>query len=45
MPYLQKFQALRPEDKTKWALPLYTIYLKLNMGREFDEIDQILRDN
>ena len=45
MPYLQKFRALCPEDKNKWALPLYTIYLKLNMGKEFDEIDQILRDN
>ena len=45
MHYLQKFRALCPEDKNKWALPLYTIYLKLNMGKEFDEIDQILRDN
>ena len=28
--------------KDQWALPLYTIYLNLNMGKEFDEIDKLL---
>lgn len=41
--YLKCFRALVPEQKTRWALPLYTIYLNLNMGDEFDEIDKILR--
>ena len=41
--YLKCFRALVPEQKTRWALPLYTIYLNLNMGEEFDEIDKILR--
>lgn len=42
MPYLQKFRALAPEQKDRWALPLYTVYLNLNMGKEFDEIDKII---
>ena len=25
-------------------MPLYTIYLNLNMGKEFDEIDALLRN-
>jgi hypothetical protein len=42
MPYLEKYRALAPEQKNKWALPLYTIYLNLNMGKQFDEIDKLL---
>ncbi len=42
MPYLEKYRNLKPEDKSHWALPLYTIYLKLNMGAKFDEIDKIV---
>lgn len=45
MPYMQRYRALRPNDKDKWALPLYTIYLNLNMGTEFDEIDKIIKEN
>ena len=30
-----------PESKEKWLSPLYTIYLNLNMGKEFDAIDKI----
>lgn len=44
MPYMQRYKALRPQDKDKWGLPLYTIYLNLNMGKEFDEIDAILKE-
>ena len=43
MPYLQKYRVLAPGEKDKWALPLYTIYLNLNMGKEFDEIDKLLK--
>ena len=28
--------------KDKWGTPLYTIYLNLNMGKEFEEIDRII---
>ena len=41
--YLKCYRALAPEQKDKWGFILYTIYLNLNMGEEFDEIDKILR--
>ena len=44
LPYLQRYRALAPQAQDKWALPLYTIYLNLNMGREFDEIDKLLKN-
>ncbi|MCI1290807.1 MAG: hypothetical protein LKG50_00335 [Prevotella sp.] len=44
LPYLVHYRELEPEDKSKWALPLYTIYLNLNMGKEFDEIDKLLEN-
>ncbi len=42
-PYLEKYRQLEPKATDKWALPLYTIYLNLNMGKEFDEIDKLMR--
>ena len=42
MPYLQKYRTMAPNMQDQWALPLYTIYLNLNMGKEFDEIDKLL---
>lgn len=45
LPYLEKYRSLAPGMKDQWALPLYTIYLNLNMGREFDEIDKVLKGN
>lgn len=44
LPYLERYRALAPEKKRQWALPLYTTYLNLNMGNEFDEIDRIIRE-
>lgn len=43
LPYMQRYRALAPKAQEKWAMPLYTIYLNLNMGDEFDEIDSLLR--
>ena len=43
MPYLEKYRALAPDQQSRWALPLYTIYLYLNKGEQFDEMDKILR--
>lgn len=43
LPYLEGYRRLCPEASGKWALPLYTIYLNLNMGKKFDEIDKILK--
>lgn len=38
LPYIEKYRAMKPEEKDKWMPILYTIYLNLNMGKEFDEI-------
>lgn len=35
-------RALCPDDKQKWAPALYRIYLNLNMGKEFAEIEKLL---
>lgn len=42
LPYLEQYRKMKPDATDKWALPLYTIYLNLNMGSKFDEIDKIL---
>ena len=43
LPYLEKYRKMEPKAQEKWALPLYTIYLNLNKGKEFDEIDKIMK--
>lgn len=43
LPYIEKYRAKAPEQKQMWGLPLYTIYLNLNMGKEFEEIDKLMR--
>ncbi len=43
LPYMQQYRKLVPSDSSKWALPLYNIYLNLNMGKEFEEIDAIIQ--
>ena len=45
LPYLEKYRKLEPNEVGKWSLPLYTIYLNLNMGKEFDEIDKVMNNN
>jgi len=40
--YLEKYRRLAPNASAKWAPPLYKIYLNLNMGKQFDEMDKIL---
>jgi hypothetical protein len=39
-PYLERYRQLAPDQYDKWIAPLYTIYLNLNMGKEFDEIEK-----
>lgn len=41
--YLVRYRELQPDEQDKWAFPLYTIYLNLNMGKEFDEIDKMMK--
>ena len=42
LPYMEKCRALAPDDKQKWAPALYKIYLNLNRGKQFEEIDKLL---
>lgn len=44
MPYMEKYRTLAPEESRKWGPVLYKIYLNLNLGRQFDEIDRILNN-
>ena len=43
LPYMQEYRKLAPNEKAQWGVPLYTIYLNLNMGREFEEIDKLMK--
>ena len=43
LPYLERYRALAPAEDRKWAMPLYTIYLNLNMGTEFEEMEEIIK--
>ena len=40
---MERLRKLEPNDPARWAPALYRIYLHLNMGKEFDEIDRILK--
>lgn len=42
-PYMEAYRKLAPDDKIRWAPALYRIYLNLNMGKQFDEIDRVLK--
>ena len=43
LPYMEQYRQLMPDEKDKWAPVLYRIYLNLNMGKQFDEIDRLLK--
>lgn len=42
-PYMETYRKLAPLKKDLWAPALYRIYFNLNMGKQFDEIDKILK--
>ena len=42
-PQMEKYRQLAPKDQKRWAPALYRIYLNLNMGRQFDEIDRLMK--
>lgn len=44
LPYMEKYRVLAPKEKRKWGPALYRIYLQLNMGRQFEEIDKIISE-
>lgn len=43
LPYMEAYRRLEPTHKDKWGPALYRIYFNLNMGKQFDEIDKILK--
>lgn len=42
-PYMEAYRKLAPDEKRKWAPALYRIYLNLNMGKQFEEIDKVMK--
>lgn len=40
-PHLEKFRAIAPQDLQEWQPLLYEVYLKLNMGKEFEAISKL----
>ena len=44
LPFVEKYRQLMPDAKDKWGPVLYRIYLNLNMGKQFDEVDKLLNE-
>lgn len=42
-PMMEKYRELAPAEQKRWAPALYRIYLNLNMGKQFEEIDRLMR--
>lgn len=42
-PYLERYRKLAPEAKDRWAPLLYKVYLGLNRGAKFSEIEKLLQ--
>ena len=41
-PYMETYRQLAPDEKKKWTPALYRIYLNLNLGKQFEEIDRLM---
>ena len=39
---MEQVRRMAPDDSKRWASPLYRIYLNLNMGKEFAEMERLL---
>lgn len=42
-PYMEAYRKLAPDDRRRWAPALYRIYLNLNMGKQFEEVDRVMK--
>ncbi len=42
LPFLEQYRTLAADRIDRWGRPLYRIYLSLNMGEKFEEIDKVL---
>ena len=43
-PYVEHYRKMAPDRQDRWAPLLYNIYLNLNYGREFGEIETLLNN-
>lgn len=43
MPHLERVRKMQPQEEGTWAPLLYAVYLHLNKGKEFAEMDAILQ--
>ena len=43
LPYMERYREMAPDEVDKWGPALYRIYFNLNMGKQFDEIDKLLK--
>jgi tetratricopeptide (TPR) repeat protein len=43
LPYMERYREMAPDEVDKWAPALYRIYFNLNMGKQFDEIDKLMK--
>ena len=41
LPFMEKYRQLEPSQQGRWIPVLYILYLNLNMGEQFDEIDRL----
>ena len=41
-PQLEKYRHLRPDDRQRWVPLLYTVYLALNQGDKFAEMERLM---
>lgn len=41
MPYMETYRKLRPKAVEKWKPILYNVYLNLNLGKQFTEIENL----
>ena len=41
--HMERYRQLAPRQQDKWAPALYKIYLNLNMEKQFEEIDKLLK--
>lgn len=42
---MERVRKLSPDDLQRWGNPLYRIYLNLNLGKKFEEIDKLLENH
>lgn len=41
---MEMVRKMLPDDAVRWAAPLYQIYLNLNKGKEFEEVERVINN-